>query len=427
MTALVAALGAAGALLALTLLQRHHRARAEARAAALAERVEALEGALAAAPDGHFIWFHGAGPDVGEDGCSRRLAVLLGLLRGTDTPWADVAGGFGGAGVERLQDAVMELRESGEGFEIELEHRDTGRRILAVGIRAVRDDGTPLADVVWMRDVTEGAAAVEGLTAETAALRNERDRLSAALDGLEFPVWLRDENLSLVYANRAYMRAVDAGHRDVVVDEQRELASTTTARRLRALAAAARAAGAWRQEAVPIVMNGSRRLMEVSEGPVALPGGPPQDQPRRFTAGAAYDVTSREDLAKRLAREDAAHADVLERLSTAIAIFDADARLRFFNVSFSELWGLDPEWLSQGPNYGEVLEILRENRQLPEVADYPAFKEGELARFRHQLNPSEDLLHLPDGSTLRRVIAPPPHGRSIVHVRGCDGPPGLGA
>ncbi|EKV27076.1 sensor [Caenispirillum salinarum AK4] len=410
MTALVAALGAAGALLALTLLQRHHRARSDARASALAERVAALEGALAAAPDGHFIWFHRDGPEEAAGGCSRRLAVLLGLFRGTDTPWSDVAGGFGGGETARLEDAVGTLRTHGEGFEIELEHRDSGRRILAVGIRAVRDDGGPLADVVWMRDVTEGAAAVEGLTAETAALSAERDRLGAALDGLDCPVWLRDENLSLVYANRAYMLAVDAADRDAVTAEQRELASTTTARRLRALAAAARAAGTLRQEAVPIVVRGNRRLMEVSEGPINLPGRTPHDQPRRFTAGVAYDVTSREDLAKRLAREDAAHAEVLERLSTAIAIFDNDARLRFFNASFSELWALDPEWLSQGPGYGEVLEILRENRQLPEVADYPAFKEGELARFRHQLSATEDLLHLPDGSTLRRVIAPHPMG-----------------
>jgi signal transduction histidine kinase len=410
MTALVAALGAAGALLLVTVLQRRHRSRAEARANALAERVAALEGALAAAPDGHFTWFHGLPPDGAADGCSRRLAVLLDLFRGTDTPWADVVGGFGESDAARLDDAVEDLRAAGDGFEIEVEHRESGRRILAVGIRAVRDDGTPLADVVWMRDVTEGAAAVEGLTAETSALRIEGDRLSAALDGLDFPVWLRDENLSLVYINRAYMQAVDADDRALVVEEQRELASSTTARRLRALAAAARAAGTLRQEAVPIVVHGNRRLMEVTEGPINLPGRTPHDQPRRFTAGAAYDVTSREDLAKRLAREDAAHAEVLERLSTAIAIFDNDARLRFFNAGFSELWSLDPEWLAQAPGYGELLETLRENRQLPEVADYPAFKESELARFRHQLTPSEDLMHLPDGSTLRRVIAPHPMG-----------------
>lgn len=412
MTALVAALGAAGALLVLYVFQWRGRQKAEARLADLQHRAETYEEALAAAPDGHFIWFHGL-PDEDRDGgghCSRRLAVLLGLYAGTDSTWTDVLDGFGAEGGPHLGGLVAALRAEGEGFEEELEHVATARRILVSGIRAVRDDGTALADIVWMGDVTEGTAAVEDLARESAELAAERDHLRAALDGMDCPVWLRDENLALVYANRAYQLAVDAEAPHQVVAEGRELASTTTARRLRALAAAARAAGQLRQDAVPIVVRGNRRLMEVTEVPINLPGRTPHDLPRRFTAGIAYDVTSREDIAKRLAREDAAHAEVLERLSTAIAIFGGDARLHFFNAGFAELWGLDPEWLSQGPSYGEFLETLRENRQLPEVADYPAFKEGELARFSRQLDPTEDLLHLPDGTTLRRVIAPHPMG-----------------
>ncbi|SOD99038.1 sensor histidine kinase [Caenispirillum bisanense] len=408
-TAAVAAIAAAGLMLALLLLQMRARRAAEDEARQWRVRAEAVGEALGAAPDGHYLWYHGV-EDGGLGRCSRRLAVLLGLFDGTGSDWDGVLDGFGDQGGAELGGAVAVLRAEGEGFELELEHAATGRRILAVGIRAVRDDGEPLADLVWMRDVTEGTIAVEGLTRETTHLGAERDILRAALDGLDCPVWLRDENLSLIYANRAYQLAVDAEEPGQAVAEGRELASTTTARRLRALAAAARAAGEMRQDAVPIVVRGNRRLMEVTEMPIHLPARSRHELPRLVTAGIAYDVTSREDLAKRLAREDAAHAEVLERLSTAIAIFDGDARLRFFNVAFAELWRLDPEWLAQGPRYGEFLEELRANRQLPEVADYPAYKEGELARFARQLGPTEDLLHLPDGSTLRRVIAPHPMG-----------------
>lgn len=398
-------------LLALLVVQVRASGRARRQVADARRVAEACTEALAAAPDGWFLWYHGLeDEDPGAGHCSRRLAVLLGLYKGTGSSWTDVLEGFGDHGAPLLGGLAADLRADGEGFEQELEHIQTGRRILVTGIRAVRDDGTALADVVWMRDVTEGTAAVEDLARESAQLSAERDRLRAALDGLDSPVWLRDENLALVYVNRAYQLAVDAEDPADVVAEGRELASSTTARRLRALAAAARAAGHLRQDAVPIVVRGNRRMMEVTEVPINLPGRTRHDLPRRFTAGIAYDVTSREDLAKRLAREDAAHAEVLERLSTAIGIFDADARLRFFNAAFTELWGLDPEWLAQGPSYGEFLETLRQERLLPEVADYPAFKEGELARFTRQLSPSEDLMHLPDGSTLRRVIAPHPMG-----------------
>ena len=57
-----------------------------------------------------------------------------------------------------------------------------------------------------------------------------------------------------------------------------------------------------------------------------------------------------------------------------------------------------------------MLEALRDQRRLPEVADFPAFKEKELDRFHALINPLEDVLHLPDGMTLRRVIAPHPMG-----------------
>ncbi|MBY0509533.1 MAG: PAS-domain containing protein [Rhodospirillaceae bacterium] len=101
---------------------------------------------------------------------------------------------------------------------------------------------------------------------------------------------------------------------------------------------------------------------------------------------------------------------MLERLTTAIAIFGTDTRLVFFNTAFSRLWRLDTGWLLEGPSYSNLLDTLRGERKLPEVADFPAYKEKELARFNSLIEPLEDVLHVPDGGTLRRVIAPHPMG-----------------
>ena len=69
-----------------------------------------------------------------------------------------------------------------------------------------------------------------------------------------------------------------------------------------------------------------------------------------------------------------AHADVLESLSTAVAIFDADGKLRFYNSEYSKQFGLDEEFLTSEPTLGEVLEALRERRRMPEYADFPKYK-----------------------------------------------------
>ncbi|OFX11506.1 MAG: hypothetical protein A2516_01195 [Alphaproteobacteria bacterium RIFOXYD12_FULL_60_8] len=47
---------------------------------------------------------------------------------------------------------------------------------------------------------------------------------------------------------------------------------------------------------------------------------------------------------------------------------------------------------------------------LPEVADFPAFKDQEVKKFTHLIDRTEDLLHLPDGMTLLRTLSPHPMG-----------------
>ena len=384
------------------------------------DRLAATWAALDASPDGYFGWLES---DSDDGQCSRRLAVLLDLYRGTDATFEDVVSGFDHESGQRLSDAVDTLRRDGRGFIIELNHAATGRRIEGRGVRANTDDDTQSIDMLWMSDVTEGVAAVDTLTKENESLLETNGRLHSALDGLVSPVWLRDDDLSLIYCNAAYVRAVDARNSSDVTSRGREIAPRAAVREVRALAAAARASGISRSAPFHMVIDGSRRLMEVTENPVALhrdeedAGENRNSTPSLFgdgsglmTAGVAYDITRQEELETRLSREIASHGEALERLGTAIAVFGADQRLAFHNTAFTQLWDLDSLWLAEGPSFGDVLEALRDQRRLPEVADFPAFKEKELDRFHSLIDPLEDVMHLPDGITLRRVVAPHPMG-----------------
>ena len=416
----------------IALWRQHRHWRKAERAAGQAQYTRAaLQAALETAPEGYFAWFHQPIAEDDQDRaalpafraggyCSRRMAVLLDLFRGLDATFEEVSEGFDPGSRDRLLAAIEKLRDNGDGFQIDLTHTGTGRRIQARGVSAIDDLGRTMADVVWMSDVTEGVAAVDTLTQETAALTRERNLLKAALDGIAEPVWLRDDDLSLIYCNAAYVKAVDAKSAGDVVARGRELAPRVAVREARALAAAARAAAETRRAPFHMVIEGSRRLMEVTESPVeAQAVNRPEDGQTaplfsdgsgRLTSGFAYDITRQEELETRVKREAAAHADVLERLTTAIAIFGPDTRLVFFNTAFSRLWRIDAAWLLDGPNYGNLLDALRGERKLPEVADFPAYKEKELACFNSLIEPLEDVLHLPDGGTLRRVIAPHPMG-----------------
>ena len=364
-----------------------------------------LEEILAAAPDGFFRWDLEPGGIVIGEQCSRRLAVLLDLYGGVNASFGDVLDSFAPTEAAVLDVAVMALHRHGTGFELELALGEGGRRIMVVGIRATTAEGAGLADVLWMRDVTEGAAAVENLSHQRRDLGTERDRLLALLDAVPLPIWLRDGDLALIYCNQAYALAVDAASPAAAVEAGTELVPAAAVREARALAARARASGLPRSESFHLVMGGTRHLVDLLEAPFHTGG-----EEGLLTVGLAVDRTSQEELQAQVTRHVAAHAEVLENLGTAIAIFSTDSRLSFFNTAFSMLWRLDSDWLATGPNYANVLDSLRDHRRLPEVADYRAYKEEELRRFTSLLESREDLLHLPDERTLRRVVSAHPFG-----------------
>ncbi|HSV30390.1 MAG TPA: PAS-domain containing protein, partial [Candidatus Omnitrophota bacterium] len=389
--------------LPLVAFQRWRIAKLTRRAAEKESEVQRLNECLAAAPDGFYAWMAG---DPDRELCSRRLAVLLGLVRGTESGWPDVLEGFSSADARVIDDRVAQLRAEGDAFELDFTMPGGSRRVRATGVRVASAAGERLADVLWLADVTDGASAVEDLARSLQALASDTAYLKAMIDALPMPVWLRDDDLSLMAVNRAYALAVDAESPDAAVAAQVELAADSAVREARALAARARAAGEPRAERFHLVLAGERRLTTITEVPLSVGDN-------LLTAGIAMDDTRLEELQSELDHHVTAHVEVLERLATAIAIYSTDTRLTFFNTAFAKLWRLEREWLATQPTYGSVMDSLRERRMLPEVADYRAYKEDELKRFIALIESQETLLHLPDGRTLRRVISPHPHGGLI--------------
>jgi PAS domain-containing protein len=383
--------------------QTRRRRAAEQEVETLSDQLEALREALGAGRDGFFMWLH----QPEENLCSRRLSVLLNLANGTDSSIESALSDVAAESRRPLDRAIERLRDSGTPFTMEVAFGPGARRLEFRGTRVLSaTDDRPLADILWVRDVTEDGRAVDRLSAETARLVRDQAHLQAIVDALPFPVWVRDGDLSLTKCNAAYARLVEVDDSDAAVRQSLDLCPGEASRELRALAARSRAAGAALSDRFHLVVEGTRRLMEIVEAPFSEE---PDAGPGRFTVGVAYDITSQEDLEARLSREQASRAAVLDHLSTAIAIFGSATKLTYHNPAFARLWQLDSDWLLETqPAYGDLLDLLRDRRTLPEVPDYPAFRAAEVERFTTLIEPVEDLVHLPDGTTLRRVIAPQP-------------------
>lgn len=330
--------------------------------------------------------------------------ALLGAGRGALVVWGrDGAGPFSyGGGEAQLQSclkgadalalstALDELSNHGAAFVMTA--RDEHGKALNLRGRAV---GAMVA--VWLE---EPAAAAAVPNATWAAAKNDDDP-RALLDVLPVPVWLRGRDLTLDWANAAFLKSIGAPDLESARRGAAVLDKTEPD-----LAAAAQNANAAQQTRAYGVVNGQRRVLALHQIPLA----------DGTVLGTALDVSEAAAAQARLHAHADAHADTLDRLTTAVAVFDHAQKLTFHNRAFAALWGLSPEWLAGNPSDGDILDRLRDLRKLPEQRDYQGWKRQRLAQYRNGQDSSEDSWYLPNGRTIRVTSQPHPlGGRTLLY------------
>jgi signal transduction histidine kinase len=356
------------------------RARSDAllrRAASRSARAEARfqkEAAIVSAdPGALFVWRNIGGEPIARTGAA---SVLAGVLDADDKG--------------ELKDALTTLGTGGSMFSMTVPGSD-GRVFQAYG------KPTAGQAALWLRDVTPDAESNYNLTVRLTASEEERARLGDLLDVAPMPVWRRDENLNLVWANRAYVEAVDPPIGDDVITDQIELDRDS-----RVIADRALQMKQAQTEKRYVVVKGQRRALEISAFP--MDGG---------VASYAIDVTDIDETKRLLQQHIDTHEETLHRLPVAVAIFGPDQRLKFSNKAFGRLWDLDERWLATRPSDGEILERLRDARKLPEQRDFASWKRERLALYTNVLDEREEHWHLPRAVTLHVTCQPHPHGGLI--------------
>src|SRR5690606_24909943 len=131
-------------------------------------------------------------------------------------------------------------------------------------------------------------------------------------------------------------------------------------------------------------------------------------------AAFAIDATEAEETRDTLRRHVEGHDETLNHLADAVAIFGPSKRLAYHNTAFQQLFGLDAAWLDERPTHAELLDRLRQRRQLPERDDYPGWKAQELEFYGATEAAPDDSWSLPDGRTLRVVRQPHPLGGVLL-------------
>jgi signal transduction histidine kinase len=246
-----------------------------------------------------------------------------------------------------------------------------------------------------IKDVSGNRRDLITLRAEQAKTLDELNGQRALLDAIGNPAWTRGQDGALTWVNTAYATAVEAADRTAAISQGIELLD----RPAREASALAREhGGLWRCRA-PAVVVSQRRMLDIVELPT-----------NQGSIGMATDISELESLAAALTRQMQAHAQTLDQLSTAVAIFDQSKRLVFHNAAYRQLWGFDQATLDQSPTDSELLDRLRAVQLLPEQIDFRGWKESLLGNYRSMETIPPQSWYLPDGRTIRVIINPNPQG-----------------
>jgi signal transduction histidine kinase len=326
------------------------------------------------------------------------LRQVLGLASEPKT-LSDLAALITDDDAKSLADWIEQNPETGKSCQLSIEKDGEIRRVGAKTTRLI--SGAAERTIIHFCDLSDQNGRPDGLLAGS----QQQDDITQALTEYEqisahvsIPIWRRTKDLQLTWCNEAYGLVVGAPSTDAVA-KGLEIETALIPNQARKLAANAIASQSRKFEIRNFVVDGQRRALEINEIPAA-----------DGIVGFARDVTDLLETQNELSRHIRAQSEVLNNLSTAIVIYGPDKQIDYFNQAFADLWRLERDWLATKPSHAEVLEKMRENRQLPEHADFLAYREQLFRHYTDLIEATEELIYKPDGRILRRIVTPHPFG-----------------
>ncbi|MEO6582527.1 MAG: PAS-domain containing protein [Sphingomicrobium sp.] len=315
---------------------------------------------------------------------------------------ADLAGDTAGIEREDVDGLVGDVQAAAVGAgKVERKVRSAGsRRVFDVRGGPAPPPELPGTLLLWLFDTSASDEERAKLTLRLRQTEGALDSLTHLIESAPFPMWFRGPDLKLGLVNRAFVQAVEARDGEEVIAQGIELIDETGDNGARSAAQKAVEAGKIQSRNQAAIIRGERRMLRLVNVP--LPTG--------AVAGFAIDIQDLEDARYELARHIQSQRELSDRMTAGAVQFDADRSLNFYNQPFAVMAQLDPEWLSERPEFDRVLERMRENHRLPETRDFPAWKDERRAWFSSAEEVVEEEWMLANGDHLRIVAQALPDG-----------------
>ena len=336
-----------------------------------------------------------------------RLARWIGLEKVPEY-LSELAGGEGRglteAQIDTLTRNVRRTQKTAKPFRMAINVSPASGKSLALqgslADPAVSPGGSAL---VWVFDFSDSQVELTQLREDAARAREDFGALVGLIEAAPMPMWFRGADMQLRLVNQAYVAAVGAESADQVVADQVELVETVNGRTAAEVAQQA----ADRRQPIERILSATieraRRTIRVTDLPLMGEG----------IAGYAVDIEEMEEQAREFRAFREAQRSMLDQLSIGVAQFDAGHRMTFANQPFHRVFSLPPGVVNERTSFGQMLLIARENGRIPEVRDFPAWR-NELTEWFQRDEPHEEAWPLSDSTHLRIVAQPLPDGGLVM-------------
>ena len=323
---------------------------------------------------------------------SEQAVAILGRCEGSDTS-ATLERLFGG-GATVAASAIEQIQNTGEPFSLLLDATD-GKPFEVSGtptgalIRITLRDATD-----WKTRLDEAVEIARASDARAASASWEQQTLRALMSEAPIIAWRRTASGEILWSSgeiETPAGTVGAG------ETVRQLIARS---RPRSTDGDIGRAQKWRIELVVNDQSETAALhvIEIWRGDDTF-------------IGFATDASNAVSAERTLTRFVQTMTETFAHLTVGLAIFDRNQTLALFNPTMLQMWKVEPAWLARRPALRDIVDELRATRRLPEQKDFHEWRARLLSLFDNtEAADYEELWNLADGSIIRVLARPHPHG-----------------
>lgn len=242
----------------------------------------------------------------------------------------------------------------------------------------------------WFTDYTNVVIDELELVNITKKYRISSFELSQMLELLPMPMWRRDEMGSITFQNKECESLMHKYNVDFnepsILDVHKKAISQNSTKSL----------------SKRFILSDNIDVLSFFEIPLSDKSG---------TVGYCINISEQDRQSNTIKAFESVISNLVDNISVGFIALDKEHRVVKYNDAFINMFGLSSALMEKKPNYRYVLEVMRENNKLPDIR---GLKDKLLQDIREVIDCTVDLLHAPNGVTIKFAILPCQDGQTIL-------------